>query len=145
MPIKKQSGQEILNLLKQGYVRFKKEDDGNGLGSVEEVTGLSPTSLKEIFRHPRLVNFRVKVPLYIFVDDFEPETDEEVLVDDFDDETTAEAVPERTTAEIITAIAGNLAPVSIPAITAEETEAEVEAILAEIMDNAQVTEDAIFA
>ena len=76
MAVKQQSGQEILDLLKQGYVRYKSDNDGTAIGSVEEFTGLSITDLKKYLKHPKLANFRLKVPSSVFIDDFTPEEED---------------------------------------------------------------------
>lgn len=133
MALKRISGQAILDLLKQGYVRFKKDDDGNGLGSVEEETGLSIAALKEILAHPRLKNIRVKVPTYIFLDDFAPieegEEDEVELEDDFTDVPVVQV-------EI---------PAPIEAFVPVIPESTTEEVLETIMENATTEENALFA
>lgn len=152
MAVKQQSGQQILDLLKQGYVRFKKEDDGNGLGSVEEVTGLSIADLKEYLKHPRLANIRVKVPTSIFIDDFESEETVEGVTEDF-------TPPVRTLAQAIQSIIAAERTAVVPTEVAQTVEQERAMILAAvraddatqaaeleiILANATAEEDALFA
>lgn len=163
MPIPRQSGQQILDLLRQGYVRYKRDDDGNGLGSIEEVTGLRPCSLKEVFKHPRLVNIPVKVPLYILVDDFEPEDENQEVDNDEAEEVVIPAnyivvehnlpshgevvihnVPD--TAPVTTAVAEETpVPVEITAPAEAVSNNELETMLTTLIENEQEAEDSIFA
>lgn len=83
MAAKKVSGKEILSLLQEGYVRYKKDKVEGSIGSVEEKLELNASELRTFLKHPKLANFRYK-PVVALLDDFE---DENELVDDFDNET----------------------------------------------------------
>ena len=74
---------QLLNDLANGITRCK-GDTGydESRGSVEEKYGLSKESVKEIFRHPKLANLKVKIPKiiekpYDLVDDTEEKLSDE--------------------------------------------------------------------
>lgn len=73
---------EVLNHLKSGVTRWKKED--LGFGSLEEIYSLSFTEVKELIDHPKVKGVKTKVPTLRIIDDT---TTEETA-----DETTEEAV-----------------------------------------------------
>ncbi len=51
---------EIKELLKNGYVRYKK-DNVDSVGSIEEHYNLTASQVKEIFRIPKLRGLRTRV------------------------------------------------------------------------------------
>lgn len=68
---------ELINDLKSGITRYKKED--LGFGSIEEKYSLTFTELRQIIAHPKLKGIRVSIPSYILIDDTEDqEEDSEV-------------------------------------------------------------------
>lgn len=76
---------QLLNDLNNGITRCK-NDTGydEKRGSVEEKYGLTKEAVKEIFRHPKLANLRVRIPtieekIYELVDDVEEKTEKEVV------------------------------------------------------------------
>lgn len=146
MAVRQVSLAEIAGLMKEGYVRFRKEDDGNGLGSIEEKTGLTPASLKEIFGHRYLKGIRIKVPLYILIEDYTPE-EGYVESDTIEvDEPAAETPSAEMIAPALLADAPFPVLIAIaPGVDDLMTDEEAVAALATIMHNAQVAEDAIFA
>ncbi len=93
MAIKRVSLAEVARLMKAGFVRFKKDDDGNGVGNIEEELGLSPAALKEIYANDKIKGIRIKVPTYVLIDDYNPENDTVELIDDIDNtETTSNEI-----------------------------------------------------
>lgn len=84
--IKQISLAHVAKLMHEGYVRYKRDDDGNGVGNIEEELGLSPSALKEIFANEKLKGIRIKVPTYKLIDDYNPENDTVSLIDDIEDE-----------------------------------------------------------
>lgn len=78
---------QLLNDLNNGITRCK-GDTGydEKRGSVEEKYGLTKEAVKEIFRHPKLANLRVRIPtakeeIYELVDDTEEKSVEEITND----------------------------------------------------------------
>ena len=51
---------EVLNYLKNGVTRWKKED--LGFGSLEEIYGLTFTEVKELIDHPKIKGVKTKIP-----------------------------------------------------------------------------------
>lgn len=60
---------ELINDLKSGVTRLKKED--LGFGSIEEKYSLTFTEIREIIAHPKLKGIRVSIPSYVLIDDTE--------------------------------------------------------------------------
>lgn len=72
----KLSAKEVISLLKKGYTRLKEDD--MGYGSIEEHYNLTPTQVKEAFKHPSLKARKTKLPLVEVIDDLnEDEGDEQ--------------------------------------------------------------------
>lgn len=78
---------QLLSDLNNGITRCK-SDTGydEKRGSVEEKYGLTKEAVKEIFRHPKLANLRVRIPtteekIYELVDDVEDKKPEDVAND----------------------------------------------------------------
>lgn len=65
---------DVLNLLKQGYSRYEK--DNKGFGSIQATYGLSAYSVTKLFRDtPMLKNKKTVAPAFIVKDTDENETD----------------------------------------------------------------------
>lgn len=52
--------EDVVNLLKNGYSRYSKDDVG--YGSIQEKYNLSGPECKQLFAHPDIRNIKVKVP-----------------------------------------------------------------------------------
>lgn len=65
---------ELINDLKSGITRYKKED--LGFGSIEEKYSLTFTELRQIIAHPKLKGIRVSIPSYILIDDTEDQDED---------------------------------------------------------------------
>lgn len=73
---KKISIPEVLDLMKKGYTRYKKDDEG--FGSIQEHYGLTAVEMAEVSRHPKLKGIKTKFPSRIrLIDDEEPKKDKE--------------------------------------------------------------------
>lgn len=133
----------VKSLMLEGYVRYKADDDGNGLGNIEEKLGQTPAALREIFAHPKIKGIRIKVPLFILIDDIEDDDVEEAdnnedvdiieMVDDIED------LPELNTGVHFTLPLEAPVPVHIPKTQAELDE-EIEAALQKVMARAEAME-----
>jgi hypothetical protein len=84
---------EILDLIKSGYSRFKKDDEG--FGSIQEKYNLSDSDVKRLFRHPLLRFKKTSIPGFVFADEQPQQTQSPTLV-----VTNAESVS--TTATTVT-------------------------------------------
>lgn len=106
---------EVLNHLKNGVTRWKKED--LGFGSLEEIYGLTFTEVKELIDHPKIKGVKTKIPTMRIIDDTEGETTTE--------ETTEETTPVETRVEIAAPVIKTPAPITTHIETTIEEEEEV--------------------
>ena len=89
---------EVLNHLKNGVTRWKKEDVG--FGSLEDIYSLSFTELKELIDHPKIKGVKTKIPTLRIIDDTTSteettdETTEQTIVESVTLETKIEVAPE---------------------------------------------------
>jgi hypothetical protein len=58
---------EIVDLLKKGYTRYRK--DNKGFGSIQEKYGLSVSQIKELFAHEGLKGLKTRTPGIEIIDD----------------------------------------------------------------------------
>jgi hypothetical protein len=63
---------EVVELLKSGFTRYKKDDKGSG--SIEEKLSLTPAEAKELFKHPKLVGLKTRPVTLQIVDDLADRT-----------------------------------------------------------------------
>lgn len=71
---------EVLELMKKGYVRYKKDDEG--FGSIQEHYGLTNIEVAEVSRHPKLKGIKTKFPSRIKLIDEEQPKKEEVKTEE---------------------------------------------------------------
>lgn len=104
---------EVLNYLKNGVTRWKKED--LGFGSLEEIYSLTFTEVKELIDHPKIKGVKTKIPTLKIVDD----TTDEVTTE----ETTEDVTPVETKVEVAAPVYKPQTPSIIQSkITEEEDE-----------------------
>jgi hypothetical protein len=60
---------EVLSLLKQGYVRTKKQDKNNTGKSIQEYYGINQTATMQLFDHPKLKGKKTKTVSLNIIDD----------------------------------------------------------------------------
>ena len=97
---------EVLNSLKSGVTRWKKED--LGFGSIEEKFDLTFTEMKELMNHPKIRGVKTKIPTLRIIDDVETEETPEETTEDTLVETRIEVAetpivvktPQKVTAEV---------------------------------------------
>jgi hypothetical protein len=63
---------EVVQLLKSGFQRYKRDDKGNG--SIEEKLNLTPAEAKELFSHPKLRGLKTRPVTLQIVDDLADRT-----------------------------------------------------------------------
>ena len=103
---------EVLNYLKNGVTRWKKED--LGFGSLEEIYGLTFTEVKELIDHPKIKGVKTKIPTMRIIDDTEGEISTE--------ETAEETTPVETKVEVAAPVIKTPAPITATIETTEEEE-----------------------
>ena len=101
---------EVLNYLKNGVTRWKKED--LGFGSLEEIYGLTFTEVKELIDHPKIKGVKTKIPTMRIIDDTDGEAGTE--------ETTEETTPVETKVEVAAPVVKTLSPITSQIETKEE-------------------------
>lgn len=103
---------EVLNHLKNGVTRWKKEN--LGFGSLEEIYGLTFTEVKELIDHPKIKGVKTKIPTMKIIDDTDGEPTTE--------ETTEETTPVETKVEVAPPVYKPSAPITAAIQTTVEEE-----------------------